>query len=217
MPLVSNPDGVVQVVGSETDFGGCDLVDVGLIKFRGPQYTDYLVGGAAIQAGASGPDRETFRDSIEQRAFDGAGATESAHFAIHLSHDIRQGTVPTFHIHWGHKIGAPTGNVKWQLEVTAARGYGVEVFPASATLSTVSAAAAQYVHVITDDDDMPMPAALAAVMEPDMLVLCRVFRDSGDVEDTFADDAFLFFVDMHVEIGQSGTTERNRPFDSAGF
>jgi len=113
--------------------------------------------------------------------------------------------------------GNPSGDVKWNLELTAAQGYGAEAFPASSTISTAQTAPAQYIHEITDDDDMPMPAGLAASLEPDMMIIGRIFRDPSDVADTFTGLAFLLTVDMHYEMGQVGTTERNAPFTSAGF
>lgn len=177
-------------------------------------FDDYTFAGLSLGFGASPPDLEVFRDSLELRAFVGTGVlVEEAFFSVHYQHDFLAGSAPSFHIHWAHKIGAPSGNVKWQIAISSARGYGKDVFPAETVLSTVQAAGAQYEHSITDDDDMAIPGTL----EPDAISLCRIFRDPADAADTFEDDAFIHHIDVHYEIGQQGTDERNRPFTSMGF
>ncbi|MCP4437116.1 MAG: hypothetical protein GY913_21795 [Proteobacteria bacterium] len=180
-------------------------------------YSDYLVGGLSIGKGSSAPTLKTFRNGIEMNAFAGTGPTEEGFFAIHVMHDIKAGTTPTFHVHWSHIVASPSGDVKWQVELTAAQGYESEAFPATSTLSSTHTAGTQYAHHITDDDDMAMPAGLASSIEPDMFILGRIFRDSSDAADTFANDAFLIGIDMHYQKGQIGTTERNRPFTSGSF
>lgn len=179
-----------------------------------PTFDDYIVPGLQLRLGASAPGLENLRNGIYGMAFAGTGAVvEQGFFTVHILHGIRPGTTPTFHIHWAHNQAAPSGNVKWQIEYTIAKGYGAGTLAASTTLSTVQAAPAQYVHEITDDDDMPL--ASITEIEPDTVILARVFRDPADGADTFEADAFLLQVDMHYERGVIGTPERNRPF--AGF
>mgnify|MGYP003335686731 CR=1 FL=1 len=189
------------------------------LSVEGPLFDDIETGGFAIQTtGPNAPDLEVLRDGIRLFAFAGTGGQpEQAFFDVHIPHDIKAGTTPTFHIHWTHNNAAPSGDVKWQLEVTAAQGYAAETFPATVTISTTQTAGAQYAHMITSDDDMALPAALASSLEPDMKILCRIFRDQTDAADTFEDDAFFLGADLHYEVGQIATTERNRPFTSAGF
>lgn len=185
-------------------------------------YDDYLVPGHSLRGGAISPNFTIFRNGIYAYNFDGTGVlVEEAHFVIHILHDFRVGTTPTLHIHWGHNIDsgvytAGTQNVKWQVEYTVSRGYGVSSFASTVTLSTVQTASIQYRHHITNDDDMPL-TAFASELEPDSLILGRVFRDPADVADTFIHPAFLFQIDCHYQKGQTCTVERNRPFTSAGF
>ena len=177
-------------------------------------FDDYLVSGDTVLKGASAPDLENFRDGLFLNAFAGTGGTtEQAFFSIHILHGIKPGTTPTFHIHWTHNQGAPSGNVKWQVEYSIARGYGAGSYGATTTLTTTQATAAQYVMQITDDDDMPL--ADISQIEPDAVLLGRIFRNPADGADTFEADAFLVNVDLHYEQDKTGTPERNRPF--AGF
>lgn len=174
-------------------------------------YGDYLVGGFALGTGASAPTTTNFRDGLYLPAFAGTGATtEQAFFTMHILHDIKPGTDLTFHIHWTHNVASPTGNVKWQIEYSIANGYLNESYPASTTLSTTQTAGAQYGHHITTDDDMTISST---ELEPDAVIIGRVFRDPTDVADTFANPAFLIQVDAHYTLDRLGTAERNRPFN----
>lgn len=184
-----------------------------LTDYTQPVFDDYLVSGLAIARGATAPPTLTeLRDGLNLYAFAGTGVTvEQGYFTLHLLHGLRPGTFPTFHVHWTHKNASPSGDVKWFIDYSIAKGYGVSTYPAPTTLSAVQTAGAQYTHHITDDDDMPL-ASLTEV-EPDSVLICRVYRDPADAADTFADDAFLIQVDMHYERDKMGTHERNRPFD----
>lgn len=183
------------------------------LRFTGLQFSDYLVPGFSLAKGASAPTLKTFRGTLDQNAFAGSGPTEQAFFTVHILHDIKAGSNPTFHIHWAHIIAVPSGDVKWQVDYTTAKGYEAGTFAAETSLSTIQTAGAQFAHHITDDDDMVITDSL----EPDSVIVARVYRDSSDGSDTFGDDAYLLQVDLHYQIGQHATIERNRPFTSGGF
>lgn len=179
-------------------------------------FDDYLLPATSLDAtGANNPAIKVFRGNIEALAFAGAGGMEEAFGAIHLLHGLKQGSSPTLHIHWSHIIGAPSGNVKWQVDYTIARGYGAGTFSAPTTMTSVQAAPAQYVHQISSDDDMVITNSVE--VEPDSLLLLRIYRDPVDAEDTFANDAYVFQIDMHYERSHIGTTERNRIWTSTGY
>lgn len=188
---------------------GVDLMD-----FDGSTlYADYLIPGTSVRGGATAPDTAELRDGLYLPAFDGVATAEQAFFTVHILHDFRRGQQPTFHVHWSHNQASPSGNVKWFIDYSYSHGYEAGTFGAPTTLSVVDAAGVQYAHHITDDDSM----TVTADMEPDGQLICRIYRNPADGEDTFAADAFLIGVDMHYQIGQIATFERNRPFKSAGF
>lgn len=188
---------------------GLDLMDFDNVTF----WKDYLIPGTSVRNGNSAPDMVNLRNGLYLPAFDGSTTMEQAFFAVHILHDFKAGTYPTFHVHWTHNNASPSGNVKWNVEYSYAHGYGAGTYGASTTLSVVQAAGAQYTHHITDDDEM----SVVADMEPDGQLICRIYRDPTDVQDTFGTDAFLIGVDLHYAVGQFATYERNRPFTSAGF
>lgn len=174
-----------------------------------PVFDDYLTAGDSLAKGSSAPDFAELRDGIFLNAFAGTGVTvEQAFFEVHILHGFKAGQQPTFHIHWTHNNASPSGDVKWLLDYTYSHGYSAGTFPAPTTLSVVQTAGAQYTHHITDDDSMVVTDS----MEPDGVMLCRLYRDPADVEDTFEDDAFIIEVDMHYLRDKIGTPERDRPF-----
>jgi len=182
----------------------------------GELWGDYVLSAGSLSRGSSAPDLETFIGGIELPAFAGTGGvSEEGSFSTHILHDLKPNSTMTFHVHWGHNIDSGTytagdNSVKWQIECTFAKGYG-GVFHTPVTTSSTQSAGAQYEHHITNDDDMTLvvPDAINTI-EPDTVVLARIFRDPS--EDDFAHDAFLIQADIHYQIGQLGTKERNRPF-----
>ena len=170
-------------------------------------FDDYLVPGLFLAKGASAPDLAEFRDGLFLNAFAGSGGvTEQLFFSVHILHGILPKSIPTFHIHWAHNTLAPSGNVKWFIDYSIVKGYGVSQYPAPTTISTTQDADAQFTHQITDDDDMPVIGEI----EPDSVLIGRIYRVPA--EDTFSDDAFLIQADIHYERTRLGTVERNRPF-----
>lgn len=175
-----------------------------------PVYDDYLYSGPALARGSSAPDLAELRNGLFLLAFAGTGATtEQGFFTLHILHGIQPNTTPTLHIHWTHNNASPSGNVKWQVDYSIARGYGADTYSTPTTITTTQAAAAQYTHHITNDDDLP----ISGNIEPDSVMIARVYRDPTDSADTFEDDAFLIHIDMHYLRDRIGSTQRNRPFD----
>ncbi len=185
--------------------------DDALVDSKNVVFDDYIVSGTALARPAAGaPTLTNFRGNVDLYAFGGASGTEEAFFTVHILHGIKPGTTPTFHVHWSQNAASPSGNVKWQVEYSIAKGYGAGTFGAPVTLSSVQAVTSQYEHQITDDDDMPLSSITE--LEPDAIIIGRIFRNADDAEDTSTDDAFLIQIDMHYERDKIGTTERNRPF-----
>ena len=190
-----------------------------IIEINGELYADYLTSGFEIGRGVSAPTLTTFRDSIQQYSWSGS-ALNQGFFNVHFLHDIKAGSLPTFHVHYAHNIAGGTytpesANVKFSVAYMTAKGYKAGVYPAETVTSVVQSVGGQYVPHITPDDDMAMSPA--DDIEVDGMVLCRVFRDPTDPEDTFPHPVFVTGVDLHYRIGQLATVERNRPYRSAGF
>ena len=174
-------------------------------------FDDYL--GPALyfpRAHATAPTLKVFRGNIDGIAFAGTGALEETWANIHILHTYRAGTKVFPHIHWSHIVGAPSGDVVWQVEYSVSKGHSGGTFPAATTVELQQTAGAQYTHHIieTSTDD----AIVSTEIEPDTVIMVRVFRDPGHENDTFEDDAFLLFIDMHFQSDGTLTNEKVRPF-----
>lgn len=182
-------------------------------------YDDYVQSGLAVTLGSSAPTLTTFRNNVSLYAFAGSGPTEQVFFTVHILHGIAKGTPITLHVHYSHTTASPaSGDVKWNIDWTLARGYQAGTFNTGTTTSSGTMSVVQtvntepYVHHITSDDAMTI--AGQTELEPDSLILCRLYRNSGDAEDTFTGNAFLINIDCHYQRDKVGTVERNRPFRS---
>lgn len=164
-----------------------------------------LSAGRAI--GANAPTWAVLRDGIYAWQFS-ASTMNEIWVNMHIVHDYAPGTVIYPHIHWT-TAGTNTGNCRWGIEYTFAKGFNFEAFPATTTLYLLAAGSGvAYRHYITEVD---ISAALPA-METDGILLMRVFRDAANVLDTLTDTAFGLFVDLHYQSDGMLTNEKARTF-----
>jgi hypothetical protein len=175
-------------------------------------WNDFLMPGLTLpRTAANAPAISTFQGNIDALAFQNAGnQPRETWSSLHVLHDYRDGTKLFPHIHWSHNNATPSGDVKWQIEYSIAKGHSGGAFPAATTVSLIQTAAAQYTHHIVEvssDDAIPSTEA-----ESDSVIMFRIFRDSGDGEDTFGDDAFLLFFDIHFQSDNMLTNEKVRTF-----
>src|SRR3990172_5935871 len=175
-------------------------------------WNDYTMAASSIPlAHSSAPALSLFRDGLYLPAFVGTGGNvKDAFVSIHIEHDYKPGTSLYPHVHWSHKVASPSGSVKWGIEYSVSKGHQLGVFPSSTTVYLTQAAGATYTHHIvevSDGDAIP-----STNVEPDSVVLLRLFRDPTDGGDTFEDDAFLVAVDLHYRSTGLFTNEKVSPF-----
>lgn len=132
----------------------------------------------------------------------------------HIDHDYAEGTPVYAHVHWMNGAAVPnTGNVKWNFEYTVAKGHSQQAFNAPTTVSVVAASSAtRFMHQLSEisvTDAIP-----ATRLEPDSLILMRVYRDPADVADTCTDPVFLLTADIHYQVGKFCTKQRTPDFNA---
>lgn len=189
-----------------------DQIDVlTLYEFDGEPGWDDIIGPFANgkTTTANDPVWATFRNGINAYSF-AQNAMNELWLVFHLNHGYAPGTKIYPHVHWA-TAGTNTGVVRWGIEYTIAKGYNQQAFPASSTIYLEAAASATpYMHQITETTE---PNAIAATnLEPDSLVLVRVFRDGAHANDTCTDDAFGLQMDIHFQRNGVSTVNRNYPF-----
>jgi hypothetical protein len=130
--------------------------------------------------------------------------------SLHVPHDYKVGTMIYPHIHWAPATNA-AGTVRWGIEYSYARGYGVDAFPATSTLYIEQAsnqvANSHHIAEPTEGNGLNI-----ATLETDGLLLMRVFRDAAHANDTLGAATFGLFADLHYQSDGLLTNERNRTF-----
>ena len=160
-----------------------------------------------VTAGTKGnlnpPDLATFRDGLVLTAF-ADNATEQVYFDVQMPHSWNKTAIRP-HIHWSPGNSTGTGSVVWGLEYSWANPVAEpgNVFPASTTLSVTQAAdGVAYKHQIAQWSEID-----ATGKRESSVLVCRFFRDGGNVADTFTGDAFAVSLDFHYQSQGFGSTD----------
>lgn len=169
--------------------------------------TATLASGKTVTA--TDPSWVAFRNGIYAYEFS-ASAMMEVWISFHVDHTYLPGSVMYPHVHWA-TAGTNTGVVRWGMEFSIARGYDRQAFPLSTTVYVEQAAhATAYMHQIAENTTTAIIPATD--LEPDSLILMRVFRDAAHANDTCTDAAFGLMVDLHYQVSDLTTVNRNYPF-----
>jgi hypothetical protein len=176
----------------------------GTVEFNGDAtvWDDLRIPGSSVQKGASAPDLGTFLGSgnLLVNRFDGNATTEQIYFTAQLPHSYKQGSDIYPHIHWTPTDGN-AGNVKWQLEYSWQNINGT--FSGTTTLTvTDSTDSTAWKHLLA-----PFSAITGTSKTISSMLVCRLFRDPSDGDDTYGSDAALLEIDFHFEIDTVGSRQ----------
>lgn len=173
-----------------------------------------LVSEVTVRSGAANaPTIGNFRDNIYLYQFD-PDTTNECFVNFHIRHDYVAGTMVYPHVHWTQNTTS-TGVVRFGIEYTLARrgdSTGTVNFGATSTLYIEHnvGTGEQYRHHVNESaEGLGIPGT---DLEEDAVILCRVFRDGGHVNDTFPDPVFLITVDVHYQGHTMFTPSRFPPF-----
>ena len=165
--------------------------------------------------GSKQPAFGAFRNTVGSLRFD-ADTEQEAFIAFHVDHDYALGTKLYPHMHWSADT-ASTNTVRWGFEFTLAKGHGQGVFPTSTTIHIEQAfAGVAFTHMIAEVSDADAIDGEALGIEPDVVIMMRVFRDATHVNDDLATHAFGLFVDLHYQAERRGTVNKAPDFFKAG-
>ncbi len=167
--------------------------DLRITLDRGSDATqiDYLTG-------TSGPQLWFFRNN---------SGVESMSFTVQLPHTWKEGTTIYPHLHWTPKTSG-SGDIEWNFEYTWVNYDPVtpQVFPATTTSTVVASgpftATSHMISSLT-----PGNAGLDATGKKISSVLvCRIWRNSSNENDTYSGNAGLIFLDFHIQVDGYGST-----------
>jgi hypothetical protein len=139
---------------------------------------------------------------------------------FHMPHDYVVGTDIFMHVHWSHTSSVVTGgSVTFGIEMTYAKGHGQGAFGTTSTLSiSQNASLDGYEHMVAEAQASVSggsPVALDRdLLEPDGVLLCRIFLDSNDIttSNMSVPTPFVHFADIHYQSTGIGTKNRSPGF-----
>jgi hypothetical protein len=133
--------------------------------------------------------------------------------SFHINHDYALNTKLYPHVHCTTNDVSPSGNVRWGIEYIVALGHDQQAFGSATTVYVSGAITTQYQHYILEVSDNDAIDGEALGIEPDTVILMRIFRNSGDALDTFeSDNMFGLFVDLHYLADHVGTKKKSPNF-----
>jgi len=148
-------------------------------------------------SGSSGPQIWYFRNNE---------GVEAMSFTVQLPHGWKEGSTIHPHLHWLPKSTA-TGNIEWNFEYSWANYDAVtpEVFPAITTSTVTSTGPfTARAHSITS-----LTAGNTGIdgtgKKISSILICRIWRNSSNSNDTYSADAGVLFMDFHIQIDGYGS------------
>jgi hypothetical protein len=173
-----------------------------------------LFGGMDPRSGVSGPTWTLFRNGLYLYAFSATQVRE-VFASFHIDHDYALGTVLYPHMHYTVNTTS-SGVVRWGFEYSVAKGHQQatgSVYGATTTVyvnQTVNGATDQYKHFVAE---VSLADAIPSTnIEPDTVILVRVFRDAANAADTYPDVVFGIQTDMHYQTARFSTPQKSPDF-----
>lgn len=174
------------------------------------------VGGepSVVEGSGNAPELIPFIGGINAWSYS-ATALSEAFSTSDLPFDWCPGTDLVYGIHWSPGNSTATGTVRFGLEFTYAWAYGQNsssVFAPTTTIYiqptvTVGTAYEHYLHFNSPAENFP-----GSLAQQNMRFLVRIFRDGGNVLDTFPDPVFIIGTDLFYKTDRLGTPTKQPPF-----
>jgi len=128
-----------------------------------------------------------------------ASTEQELYFTVQIPHGYKVGSNILPHVHWTTKAGTPSGtDVQWGLEYTVA-AIGSN-FPTTTTIVTntviapIGTPSGTGQHLISS-----FPAISGTGLGISTVLICRLYRDATNGNDTFGNEVGLLGVDFHIE------------------
>lgn len=126
--------------------------------------------------------------------------------SFHLGHDYALGTDLYPHIHW---TAGDTGSgvVRWVLELAYAKGHQQAAFNLNNLVQVIieqSVDGTLHKHYVAEG----LCSNFTADLEPDGMILMRVYRDANHPNDTYASSAYALQADIHYQADMIGTANK---------
>ncbi len=134
---------------------------------------------------------------------------KEVYVAFHINHDYMMGTRVYPHVHWTPgNVTDNTKAVRWGFQYAVAKGHQQQAWSTTGTTAyvTQSATSTAYMHQVAELSDAD--AIPATSLEPDSVILMRIFRNSSDAADTLTGSAWVVTVDCHYLADRHATPNK---------
>jgi hypothetical protein len=133
---------------------------------------------------------------------------EELYFTVQIPHDYKEGTALYPHVHWTTATGTPSGsNVVWGLEYTLVSVGGsfpsTMIITASTLIPECGTPSGTAQHLISGF--APISGTGLGISS---ILVCRLFRATGNAADTFPNDVGLLGFDIHYEQDTQGSRDQ---------
>jgi hypothetical protein len=138
--------------------------------------------------------------------FEPIGQTE-LHTMLNMNHDYALGTSVYYHIHWV-PVDDTIGVVRWAIELAWAKSHQRSTFDFNNTLTLYvekETSGEAFRHMTSES----MVSSLTADLEPDCIIMMRIYRDTDHVNDTYEGNVFALQADMHYQAHLIGSPDLN--------
>jgi len=135
-------------------------------------------------------------------------SVEAMSFTVQLPHNWKEGTKIFPHLHWSPD-GNGTGNIEWNFEYSW-QNYTTptpSVFPPinpNVVISTGPFTANTHNITALTVDNVGLDATGKKISS---ILVCRIWRNGSNANDTFNQDAGLLFLDFHYQLDTFGSRE----------
>ena len=162
-------------------------------------HDDLRVPASSVKLqGASIPSWGTLNNGLYTLNFEDNKSNQII-FVAQMPHKYKEGTDIYPHIHW-LPTTANSGNVVWKFEYS---WFNVnEAAPTSTTLSTTDATEGDKKHQIASFG--PIDGTGKKISS---ILVCRVWREGSDTDDTYSDKAGFLEFDFHYEVDAMGSRD----------
>jgi hypothetical protein len=134
------------------------------------------------------------------------GSEQELYFTVQVPHNYKEGSSIYPHVHWTTTSGTPSGsNVVWGLEYSVVSFGGTfpntSINTGSTTVAEVGSLSGTHQHIITSLGTIPGTGIGIST-----ILVCRLFRKTGDPADTFSNSIGLLSFDLHYEMDAFGSS-----------
>lgn len=195
--MVIESDGTMKMDGAATVFDDIMVY---------PDATSRGGSKAPVWGGASGSAFKKNGSSQGVFLWMFSSSTEQeVYFTIQIPHGYKVGSTLYPHVHWTTASGTPSGtNVVWGLEYTAIAIAGS--FPnttsivSNSIIGLIGTPTGTGQHIIT-----PLPTIPGTNLGISSIIICRLYREVSNPNDTFANEVGLLGFDVHYEKDTQGS------------